>query len=118
MKTSYFFSNKLTKEDNLVSISISPPKKIMEKLPNIYIYSKLCPSWNLVQSYKLGKINEQRYVELYSSIILNKLSARTVYDELRSDAILLCWERPEKFCHRHIVANWLSTILEIKIEEL
>ena len=31
---------------------------------------------------------------------------------------LLCWERPEKFCHRHIVSRWLSQHLNISITEL
>jgi uncharacterized protein (DUF488 family) len=41
-----------------------------------------------------------------------------VFNELGEDAILLCWESPEKFCHRHLVADWLSKKLDIKITEL
>ena len=48
---------------------------------------------------------------------MNKLNPREVYNELGEDAVILCWEAPDKFCHRHIVAEWLSYSLGIDIEE-
>ncbi len=29
----------------------------------------------------------------------------------------MCWEAPDKFCHRHIVSEWLSLSLGVKVEE-
>jgi hypothetical protein len=46
------------------------------------------------------------------------LGPRTVAEELRPDAILLCWEPLGKPCHRHDVARWLeAAALGIEIPE-
>jgi uncharacterized protein (DUF488 family) len=49
---------------------------------------------------------------------LSKLDPATVYSELGESAILLCYERSEEFCHRHLVAKWLSMNLLKSIREL
>ena len=36
----------------------------------------------------------------------------------RKDVVLLCYEKPPQFCHRHLVAKWLEKELNIKVEEL
>ena len=119
MNTSYFFSNKLNKEQKLISISASIPKNIKNiLLPNIIIYKPLCPTWKIIQDYKRQIISKEEYTRIYIGYFLNNLNAAKVYQELGNDAILLCWERPNKFCHRHIVAEWLSNSLNIQITEL
>lgn len=32
--------------------------------------------------------------------------------------ILLCFEKENEFCHRHLVATWLEKSLEIKVQEV
>ena len=119
MNTSYFFSNKLNKEQKLISISASIPKNIKNiLLPNIIVYKPLCPTWKIIQDYKRQIISKEEYTRIYIGYFLNNLNAAKVYQELGNDAILLCWERPNKFCHRHIVAEWLSNSLNIQITEL
>jgi len=118
MYTSYFFSNKLNNNQNLVAISSSVPVAIKQKLTNIKIYKPLCPTWKMVSDYKSKIITKDQYTSIYIGYILDKLDAARVYDELGSDAILLCWERPNKFCHRQIVADWFRNKLEINVEEL
>jgi hypothetical protein len=119
MNTSYFFSNKLNKEQKLISISASIPKNIKNiLLPNIIVYKPLCPTWKIIQDYKRQIISKEEYTRIYIGYFLNNLDAAKVYQELGNDAILLCWERPNKFCHRHIVAEWLSNSLNIQITEL
>jgi hypothetical protein len=54
---------------------------------------------------------------MYHECVLDNLGARTVYRELGSNAVLLCYERPDEFCHRHIVAAWLEKELGIEVEE-
>ncbi|WP_175476640.1 hypothetical protein [Syntrophus gentianae] len=46
-----------------------------------------------------------------------KLDPRQVYEDLGSDAEMLCWESPGKFRHRHLVAEWLEKALDIKVPE-
>jgi hypothetical protein len=105
MKTSYFFSNKLTKDDILVSIAGLSPDDFKKKFPDYRIYKPLIPPKQLVLDYKSNKISIQEYTRVYKEQ-LNNLDPFKVYDEL-SNAILLCWEKPEKFCHRHLVSDWI-----------
>jgi len=44
---------------------------------------------------------------------LSLLDPQQVVDELKAlagseDIALVCYERPSDFCHRHLVANWLT----------
>ena len=114
MNTSYFSSPKIIKDDSrLVSISRKPPEGFKVK-----IYKPLCPSWDLVMTYKKGNITKEQYAERYYLEILNNLDAEKTYQELGEDAILLCYEASLKFCHRHIVAKWLMDKLGVIITEL
>jgi len=72
----------------------------------------------MVQDYKRQIISKEEYTKIYIGYFLDNLDAAKVYQELGNDAILLCWERPNKFCHRHIVAEWLSKSLNIQVNEL
>ena len=37
--------------------------------------------------------------------------------KIGKDVVLLCYETPEKFCHRHIAAQWLKDQTGIDIGE-
>jgi uncharacterized protein (DUF488 family) len=54
----------------------------------------------------------------YYEETLSTLDPQTVYDELGEDAILLCFEKPPTFCHRHLVAKWLEFHLGKPVREL
>lgn len=71
-----------------------------------------------IARYKGKEITEQEYKREYLAAVLSKLNPKTVYQDLGEDAVLLCWEQPGKFCHRHIAANWLSTNLNLPVTEL
>ena len=73
---------------------------------------KLAPSWNLIKEK-----DEEIYTRRYYDEVLSKLDPRQVYEELGPNAILLCWEAPGEFCHRRLVAQWLSENLGIDIPE-
>ena len=56
--------------------------------------------------------------------MLNKRDRETVLQQLNDislrsdggDTVLLCWEGVNKFCHRHILAEWLDqNITELSI---
>jgi hypothetical protein len=67
------------------------------------------------------KNSPQRYTELYRKQILEPLSSEEVYAELVSEygenCILLCYEHPKTFCHRHLVSKWLRDELGVLISE-
>lgn len=78
-------------------------------------YKKLAPSWKLINLAKVGKIDE--YVCQYNAL-LDSLNAKEVFEELGSDSILLCWEKPGDFCHRRLVAEWFEQELGIEVPEI
>lgn len=114
MKTSYFFSEKLKSEDNIISIAYYIPYE--ERFKNIKTYLPLVPSHDLVFGYKNKEISEKDYTREYNEILF-KLDAKKVFLDLK-DSIILCWESPEKFCHRHLVSKWLNSSLGLNILEL
>ena len=110
MKTSYYA--KSGSMSNVVSIAAKAPLWYKGRE-----YKKLAPKYWFFKKYKEDG-DEKFYTEQYQKEVLDKLDVQTVFNELGEDAILLCWESPEKFCHRHLVANWLNKNLDIKVTEL
>ena len=109
MQTSYFaISHNLP---NAISIAV--------KSPDFYtgrVYLPLAPTWEILSEYK--KTNNVRlYTERYLAEILFDLDPQQVYEELKY-SVLLCWEAPDKFCHRRIVAKWLEESIGVKVPEL
>lgn len=114
MKTSYY--TKCGSHPNAVSIAGRSPDWFYGRE-----YKKLAPKWWFFANYANSEQTEEDqdiYVEAYIDEVLSKLDPQEVYDDLGEDAILLCWESSEKFCHRHVVAWWLEQELGIKIEEM
>jgi hypothetical protein len=69
----------------------------------------LAPSWELLRAYKEGKIDAYGYTEWFGRLLKERnLTPRTVIDNLKEGATMLCYEKVGDFCHRHIVAVWLN----------
>jgi hypothetical protein len=108
VKTGYF-----AKHGNLagaVAISLSVPK--FYQGPRCQI---LCPRWDMM------KMSKDDYDVQYDCI-LKKLNPKKVFDELLSlgkgeEPILLCWERPNTWCHRRRVAEWFEEALGTEVSE-
>jgi hypothetical protein len=49
--------------------------------------------------------------------ILAALDPEQLYAELGDNAVLLCWEKPGKRCHRRMVAEWFETYLGVEVPE-
>lgn len=108
MKTSYFAKYK---GNNGISIAIKSPPYFKGKE-----YSQLFPKWSFLKKY-LNDKNEITYTIEYYKQILNTLDPYKVYNDL-SDKVLLCWESPDKFCHRRLVAEWIERKLNIVVPEI
>lgn len=110
MKTSSYFKEGTNK--NAVSIA--------GKAPDWYKgreYKKLAPKYGFFKKYKEdGDIDA--YTESYYAEVLDELDPKEVYEELGEDAVLLCWEPYNKFCHRFLVAEWLKKELDVEIREI
>ena len=57
------------------------------------------------------------YIEKYYDTVLKDLDPVKVYHDL-DGKILLCYEEPQFFCHRHIVAAWLELTLQETVHEV
>lgn len=110
---SYFAKLKELERYNIIPISISA------KAPEWYKglqYKKLAPKYEFFMEWKKNQDNEY-YIEHFQKEILDKLDAANVIQELLymipnwydiKDFALVCYEKPSDFCHRHLVAKWLS----------
>lgn len=108
MYTSYF--------GNLKNVPLDyTPIAICAKVPKGYKglqYKKIAPSYNILMRYKADG-DEEAYIRDYKEEILRELNPKQIYRELKNYArtdkiVLLCYEKPEDFCHRHIVAEWFT----------
>lgn len=110
MNTSYFA--KSGNHPNAVSIAGKSPKGYKGRQ-----YKKLAPKFWFFRKYKEDG-DKEFYTEQYYKLVLNFLDPKKVFEDLGTHAIILCYEKPGDFCHRHIVAQWLKDKLGITIEEL
>lgn len=99
MQTSYFAKSGRNK--NAVAITIRKPRFFKGRH-----YPKLAPPEWLLDKYKKDG-DSVFYRKHYIGEVLDKLNCKEVYEELGENAILVCWEGKDKFCHRHIIAEWL-----------
>lgn len=118
--TGYFSKVKDYVKDGLFPVSIA--RGTPNFVGKIAQYELLAPSWDLVKLYKNTK-DEVLYREKYKEEVLDKTTPQEVYNNLIAlssgkTPVLLCWESSEKFCHRHLVAEWLANEYTIKESEL
>lgn len=105
--TSYF-GNIKNLPRNLTKISIA---RFSDKFPDIPRYEPLMPSKGLLYKIKNGIIKEFQYVRSFNAQLAN-LDLDQVMADLteiagENDVVLLCYESPTDFCHRHLVSKWL-----------
>ena len=116
--TSYFGNiNRLPKD--LVKIAVCG------KAPEWYDgakYRELAPKKGFFQKW-LGRNRDSSYYrERFNEEVLSKLDAAKVLRDLQDlsdgkDCVLLCYEGPGMFCHRHLIKYWLKQNLDIEVEE-
>ena len=93
---------KSANDPRAVVISRYPPKWYKGT-----IFSKLAPKKEWFIEWKNNpELGEDWYRKKYYETVLDHLDVYKTAKYLQ-DKILLCYESPEKFCHRHIAAEWL-----------
>ena len=90
---------------------MKPPREYAGK-----VFTPLIPPKDLVYGYMFGYINKVQYTSKYHKQILSRCDPQQVVDDLLNlspDPILLCACDLSKkaFCHRRVVADWLSPII-------
>lgn len=117
--TSYY--KHISKEEpNTIYIQISNSK------PNwfhVHTYSApiLYPLWDLVEAKHSDLISEQAFIKKYYDQ-LNSQSDRIAsffekVQTLNKTVVMLCHEKSDDFCHRHLLRTWLKGV-GIEVEEL
>lgn len=126
--TSYFAKLKFLPK-NVIPISIC------SKIPDWYKgaqYKKLAPKYDFFMKWKETHDNDY-YIKCFNEEVLANLIPHHVYDDLFDIAedfvnelpendirkqhqklkfpyviALICYEKPDDFCHRHLVSDWLN----------
>lgn len=111
--TGYYAQTKKYTDAGLTTIAISG------SIPSFYkgIYAKeFAPRYGVFQQWKQGLIDDMQYTELYKSYLntLDTDKIRRYFNTMKDlDVVLLCYERPGQFCHRHILADWLENDIKV-----
>lgn len=106
--TSYYAKIKNMPE-NIIPISIAG------KAPKGFDwieYKQLAPKLGFFMEWKKTKDNDY-YKAHFKSEVTDTLNPHKVISELMKktggkDFALICYEKPEDFCHRHLVAEWIQ----------
>lgn len=111
--TSYYANHKNFPDNSLrMGISGVVPEGISLRS------KELAPSKSIYFEYKETG-DWKRYVERYQKERLEGIDLSILKNTDKDDiVILLCYEKPTDFCHRHIVAEYLENTLGITVPEL
>ena len=126
--TSYFANLKQLEDSNIYSVAICNKVPSFFQGPNIesvapnnsilYEYKKSAQDASAQEQYKERYINEVLCAYRFHPEYLIDLLTFFSSQEDNKDIALVCYERPEDFCHRHILAEWLNErIPTLNIEE-
>ncbi len=122
-KTSYYANiPNIRKDYILVSISGGITNDI-KKLIDIH-EKRLAPSWSIFEQYKTSlpdTLREHKYIERFQNEILDNLDINELlnsFGDKDKTYVLLCYEKPSDFCHRHIVAREIEKKYNIEVPEI
>lgn len=83
-------------------------------------YKKLAPKYTWWKEWHDNNLSEQWYINKYKETVLQTLNPDVVAQDLQKmgdNVVLLCFETPDKFCHRHLVAEWLNAKTKLDVRE-
>lgn len=125
--TSYFAKVKQLREKgftNLVCVAGYAPKFYFDT-PGARFMPELAPQRNWWMEWK-SKFKDNLeseesiawYAKKYRETVLANLDPNEIARELGDGAVMLCYETPDKFCHRHLIAEWLSKHTDMEVVEI
>lgn len=119
--TGYFARIEKYKELGLYPVSIA---RCNPKGMNIFTWSAVAPSEDILRDYKSGKITEIEYdfryrLQLQNCNILEDLSfIDSKISKEYKGIVLCCYEKSGTFCHRHILAGYIDEKFSIDVKEV
>ncbi len=108
------------KAGNLISISYDKGEDAGFKGKCI---PELAPDLDLLLRYKdnIGivpaEVNEREYIEQYYTSVLSQVNIEELL-EGEEDPILLCYEKGQEFCHRHVVADYIEIMYGVEVKDV
>ena len=108
------------KVGNLISISGDKGKSIGFEGKSL---TKLAPKrafWNEWHN-NIGRISEEENTKFYIQEYYKQVLSQVDIEELlkdEKDPILLCYEREQDFCHRHVLAEFINIRYGINVEDI
>lgn len=127
MKTSYFAKySRLPQEEKdkylPIAISTSVPKWFTECYNHII---EVAPNQSSVYKLKNGIMEISEFAQEYIEILQHWVRLEEFIEYLKDlekeyskEVILLCYEKSEDFCHRHLFANYINNTFKEDIQEL
>ena len=114
--TSYFGNSKKLQQAGIkvIGISLYPPRWF-----NGISLKQVAPTKSIL--FANGQTQED-YTRRYRSEVLSRQDMQQFLKTVEQasegqDVALCCYEKPEDFCHRHILADWIKEKLGIEISE-
>jgi hypothetical protein len=78
----------------------------------------------MVDSIRKGKIDQVQYTKQYLNLIQERgitpeyFSGHGLHEPaFKEGSILLCYEKPTDFCHRHVLAEWVMQHTDVTFIE-
>ena len=124
--TSYFAKVKQLKEMGLKLVCVAGyAPKFFYDTPDARFIPELAPKrcwWRVWHDKFKDNLNSPESIEWYTNIyrdtVLSNLNSTNVVEKLGDNAVMLCYEKPGDFCHRHLIADWISKNAGITVEEV
>lgn len=119
LHTSYFGNiNKIEQEDQELPVFVSIAGKTPSwfdgpRMPELAPKKEWWTEWH--ERFKDDLESSESvtwYTKKYKETVLScldQVSVVTKLSELSQNIVLLCYETPEKFCHRHLVSEWIDS---------
>lgn len=125
MYTGYYSKSQEYRANGLIPVAISLGVPDWWNGP---IYKKFAPTLKILGNWKFSEGRQpyetrvKNYLDKYTKDVLMDLDPKEVLKELSKfgdidKIVLCCYEKPDDFCHRHIVASWLRVNAEIECKE-
>lgn len=113
--TSYFAKAATLRQAAIVPIGIAlwPPR----------FFRGVSMSQVAPRRYMLNdQLTDEEYIHMYRNDVLRLVDAQSFVRQLEEaghgmDVALCCFEKPDDFCHRHILAQWLTEQTGIEVKE-
>ena len=108
------------KAGNLISISGDRGKSVGfvgKAIPQLAPKRKFWTIWH----DNIGKISDEANTRYYIQEYYRQVLSRLNLDELLSeekDPILLCYEKGQEFCHRHVLAEFIELTYGAKVRDI